>query len=109
MRRRRREQSLLLKASKILLTPAARNAEATSPRREIGVGISPQVEPGASADEWAPQLQLGGMGARHLRSRSGRPAVLSQAGSRADHRRWAERLSFVSARWEEPTGLFAGG
>ncbi|MGA7263036.1 MAG: hypothetical protein WBX30_19385, partial [Stellaceae bacterium] len=31
--------------------PAARNADVTSPRREIGVGISPQVEPGVSADE----------------------------------------------------------
>lgn len=82
MRRRRREHSLLLKASKILVSlgasvnltlrhqrralrsfpirrrgaagsaaPAARNADATSPRREIGVGISPQVEPGVSADE----------------------------------------------------------
>ena len=30
---------------------AARDADATSPRREIGVGISPQVEPGVSADE----------------------------------------------------------
>lgn len=82
MRRRRREHSLLLKASKILVSwaqassshsvtggeryahfrsggegaavsaaPAARNADATSPRREIGVSISPQVEPGVSADE----------------------------------------------------------
>jgi hypothetical protein len=82
MRRRRREHSLLLKASKILVSlgasvnltlshrrralrsfplrrrgatgsaaPAARNADVTSPRREIGVGISPQVEPGVSADE----------------------------------------------------------
>ena len=82
MRRRRRENSLLLKASKILpslgasvnltlshrrralqsfplrrqgaagsAAPAARNADAMSPRREIGVGISPQVEPGVSADE----------------------------------------------------------
>src|SRR5215471_10304461 len=80
MRRRRREHSLLLKASKILVSlgasvnlalsyrrralrsfplrrrgaagsaaPAARNADATSPRREIGVGISPQVELGVSA------------------------------------------------------------
>ena len=70
MRRRRREHSLLLKASKILVSlatsvnltlshrrrgaagsaaPAARHADATSPRREIGVGISPQVEPGVSA------------------------------------------------------------
>jgi hypothetical protein len=31
--------------------PAARNADAASPRRGIGVGISPQVEPGVSADE----------------------------------------------------------
>jgi hypothetical protein len=31
--------------------------------------------------------QRGGMRARHLRSRSGRPALFSQAGSRADHRR----------------------
>ena len=30
--------------------PAARNADATSPRREIGVSTSPQVEPGASAE-----------------------------------------------------------
>jgi len=82
MRRRRREHSLLLKASKILVSlgasvnltlshrrralrsfplrrrgaagsaaPAARNADATSPHRQIGVGISPQVEPGVSADE----------------------------------------------------------
>jgi hypothetical protein len=82
MRRRRREHSLLLKVSKMLVSwaqastftlshrrralrsfplrrrgaagsaaPAARNADVTSPRREIGVGISPQVEPGVSADE----------------------------------------------------------
>jgi hypothetical protein len=75
MRRRRREHSLLLKVSKMLVSwaqastftlshrrralrsfplrrrgaagsaaPAARNADVTSPRREIGVGISPQVE-----------------------------------------------------------------
>jgi hypothetical protein len=93
MRRRRREHSLLLKASKILVSlgasvnltlshrrralrsfplrrrgatgsaaPAARNADVTSPRREIGVGISPQVEPGVSADE---NSKLGDGALRH--------------------------------------------
>jgi hypothetical protein len=79
MRRRRREHSLLLKASKILVSPGtsvnltlshrrralrsfplARGGGIRPPPREtlmlrapreIGVGISPQVEPGVSADE----------------------------------------------------------
>ena len=79
MRRRRREHSLLLKASKILVSlgasvnltlshrrralrsfPLARGGGIRPPPREtlmlrapreIGVGISPQVEPGVSADE----------------------------------------------------------
>ena len=50
-RRRRALRSFPLARGGEIRPPAARNADATSPRREIGVGISPQVEPGVSADE----------------------------------------------------------